>query len=143
MQASPFQVKKPLWLKLLVWLGVFVLIYVGVSYTLPFAHAYDVKTAIKTACVEYVRETRNKEYQEDAAKWPTNFTTALNRLGLDLTPDQYSFEIHDEVEVVVCTGKAAFVSYTEWPGSYLFTGKTRKFRTVHRPVSVYKWRRKF
>ena len=62
---------------------------------------------------------------------------------LELNEDQYSFELAEDPKMIVCTGKAAFISYTPWPGMYLATGKNLKFKTVHRPVAIYKWKRSF
>lgn len=143
MAEAPFTVKTSPYLKWAVYVVISILIYLGVSYVIPHLTSYDVKTALKMACVTYVRETRSSAYDATNPRYEAEFIGAMRKIGLPLAPEQYAFELSEESDSVVCTGKAAFKLHTSWPLLQPVLGKDYKFTTTHRPVHVYKWRRQF
>jgi len=143
MAEAPFTIKTNPFVKWTVYLVLSVFAYLGYAYLQPHITSYNVKTALKTACVGYVRESRDPTFTFGTSKFEPDFLRTVNSVGVPLATEQYAFSLSDEADSVVCTGKAAFKLRTSWPFLQPVLGKDYQFTTTHRPVSVYKWRRQF
>jgi hypothetical protein len=94
----PTKVEGPLKTLLLSLTALTLVVLVG-SFVGPFTTEYEVKTAARVACNEYRQAVRSNS---DTRDWEKTFINGARQAGVQLGPNQYSFELGNDYEYATC-----------------------------------------
>jgi hypothetical protein len=67
-----------------------VVLIIGLTFLSPWTDEYTVRTGAKNACNAVIKNTK----QQAGVVWEPGFLSAARQGGVNLTPQQYSFEAH-------------------------------------------------
>lgn len=92
-------------------LGLVAVILVA-SFLPPFTQGYEIKTAARLACNDFIKQARYKTTGDPAVK----FLDAARRAGVKLDPKQFSFAVEEKRQdnAWVCHFRVRYPTRVEW-----------------------------